>query len=146
MLHPSPLLLCRQLRPYRMSSCSRPTSPDFTAPQAPISYASHGPRPSSVNWEVFRNCSQTVSECLKPNKGILFQISRYIWYIYIEKNFKIAHKRGLSEQSYRCYLGRSQIPASSLASYQRCRESTRRRRWTIIRGMFRYLFPICTHS
>jgi hypothetical protein len=46
----------------------------------------------SVNWEVFRNRLRTVSERLKPNKGILFQISRYIWYIYIEKKFKIAHK------------------------------------------------------
>jgi hypothetical protein len=57
---------------------------------------------ASVNWEVFRNHSQTVSERLKPNKGILFQVSHYIWYIYIEKKFKIAYKQGLSKQSYRC--------------------------------------------
>jgi hypothetical protein len=65
------------------------------------SFGANGSKETSVNWEVFRNRSQTVSERLKPNKGILFQISCYIWYIYIEKIFKIAHKRGLSEQSYR---------------------------------------------
>jgi hypothetical protein len=58
---------------------------------------------SSVNWEVFRNRSQTVSEHLKPNKGILFQICCYIWYIYIEKKFKSLTNEGLSEQSYRCF-------------------------------------------
>jgi hypothetical protein len=47
---------------------------------------------TSVNWEVFRNRLRMVSERLKPNKGILFQISRYIWYIYIEKKFKITQK------------------------------------------------------
>jgi hypothetical protein len=80
-------------------------------------------RNASVNWEVFRNRLRTVSERLKPNKGILFQISRYIWYIYIGKKNQ----------------NRSQTRAKRAVLQMRRRPLTRR--FIVTEGFFRRMAP-----